>query len=109
METPVLLRIICDVVAMKYKNSETGHQIILYEQLYKKRAHFCSKFFLRRRKGRGQSLPWQLRFGPSFRNGAPLIRLPLLLKQFYKLETFSLYKFVFCYRSSALQSFVQFF
>jgi len=31
----------------------------------------------------------------------------MLLKQFYKLETFSLYKFVFCYCSNVLQSFAQ--
>jgi len=37
----------------------------------------------------------------------PLIRLPLLSEQFKKLETFNLYKFVFCYCSSVLQSFAQ--
>jgi len=36
-------------------------------------------------------LPWQLRCGPLFRNVPLLIRLPLLLKQFYKVETFSLF------------------
>jgi len=41
------------------------------------------------------------------RSGPPLIRLPLLPEQFYQLETFNLYKFVFCYCSSVLQSFAQ--
>jgi len=35
-------------------------------------------------RSRGQMLPWQLRCGPLFRNGAPL-QLPVLLKQFYML------------------------
>jgi len=47
--------------------------------------------------GRGRG---QLRCGSLFRNGSPLIRLPLFPKQFYKLKTFNLYKFVFCYCSS---------
>jgi len=34
----------------------------------------------------GQMLPWQLRCGPLFRNGPPLIQLPWLPKQFYKHE-----------------------
>jgi len=51
--------------------------------------------------------PWQLRRGFLFRNGFPLIQLPLLSKQYYKLETLSLYKLVFCYYSTVLQSFGQ--
>jgi len=43
----------------------------------------------------------------SFWKWAPLIRLPLLPEQFYNLEAFNLYKFVFCYCSSVLQSFAQ--
>jgi len=44
----------------------------------------------------------------SFQKWATLIWLPLLpTKQFYKHETFSLYKFIFCYRISVLQSFTQ--
>jgi len=39
--------------------------------------------------------------------GPSLIQLPLLPEQFYKLETFNLYNFVFCYCNSFLQSFVQ--
>jgi len=50
----------------------------------------------------GANAPCQLRCGLFFRNGPPLIRPPLLPKQFYKLETFTLYKFFFCNCSSVL-------
>jgi len=57
-------------------------------------------------RGAGGNAPsWQLRWGPLIINGPPLIRLPLLSEQFYKLETFNLYKFVFCCCSSVLQSY----
>jgi len=57
--------------------------------------------------GGGQIPTWYLRYGYPFEKWAPLIRLPLLSKQVYKLETFSLYNFVFCYFSSVFQSFAQ--
>jgi len=44
--------------------------------------------------GQGKCPPWQFRCWLLFKNGPLLIRLPFLPKQFNKLETFSLYKFV---------------
>jgi len=56
----------------------------------------------------GKSPPTQAaQMWAPFWKWAPLIRLRLLSKQVYKLETFSLYKFVFCYCSRVLQSFKQ--
>jgi len=56
--------------------------------------------------GRGKCPPGSSDVGLFLETG-PLIRLSLLSKQLYKLETFNLYKFVFCYCSSVLQSFAQ--
>jgi len=53
----------------------------------------------------GQMPTLKAQMWAPFQKWAPLIRLPLLPKQFYKLQTFSLCKFC----SNVLQSFTQVF